>query len=389
MKNRILVFSVIFLMGLFFLPHLTWGQEKVVKIGFIGPLTGPNAAQGTGARNAFDLAIRQANASGKFPYRIEMVALDDASDPATGVAAALKLVSDPAVVTASGHWNSPVALATIHLFHAHKVPFIVWGAIHPDITGFYKYPGVNRVAPTLVQENIPFADWVINELGYKAFSIVSDKTSYGELTTKVFTAEAEKRGAKILSTDMVSVGTTDFRPILTKIKGLNPEAIYFGGVVTEGALVKDQMAKVGLTKLFGGISGIMDIKYIEVAGPSAEGTLTIKPGKPIEKYAGGAQFAKAYEAAGYREPFGAYGPNAYDAAGILLEGLAKVGPDDKVGIAKYVRGIKYQGLLGETTFDETGQTRNIVVGRYVAQDGKWVPWEESDYAKGKRKLPKP
>src|SRR4030067_3846379 len=71
-----------------------WAQSKVVKIGFIGPLTGPNAAQGVGARNAFDLAIREANASGKYPYKVEMVALDDASDPATGVAAALKLASD-------------------------------------------------------------------------------------------------------------------------------------------------------------------------------------------------------------------------------------------------------------------------------------------------------
>ena len=278
MRNRVLVFSMILLTSFFVLAPLVWGQARVVKIGLIGPLTGPNAAQGTGARNAFDLAIKQANASGKFPYKIEMVALDDASDPATGVAAALKLVSDPAVATASGHWNSPVALATIHIFHTYRIPFIVWGAIHPDITGFYKYPGVNRVAPTLVQENIPFADWVINELGYKSYSIISDKTSYGELCTKVFTAETEKRAAKILSTDLVSVGTTDFRPILTRVKGLNPDAIYFGGQVTEGALVKDQMEKVGLNKLLGGISGIMDIKYIEVAGASAEGTLTIKPG---------------------------------------------------------------------------------------------------------------
>ncbi len=387
MKSRILVISTIFLVCLFILPLLTWGQARVVKIGFIGPVTGPNAAQGTGARNAFDLAVRQANASGKYPYKFEAVALDDASDPATGVAAALRLVSDPAIAAATGHWNSGVALATIHTFHTYRIPFIVWGAIHPDITGFYKYPGVNRVAPTAVQENIPFADWVINELGYKSYSIISDKTSYGELCTQVFTAEGEKRGAKILSTDMVSVGTTDFRPILTRVKGINPEAIYFGGQVTEGALVRDQMAKVGLNKLFGGISGIMDVKYIEVAGPSAEGTLTIKPGKPIEKYAGGTQFVQAYQAAGYREPFGAYGPNAYDSAGILIEAIGKLGPDDKAALMKYIRGIKYQGLLGETTFDETGQTKNIVVSRYVAQDGKWVPWEESDYAKGQKKLP--
>jgi len=386
---RIVRVSLIVFTAIFFITSVGWTQAKVVKIGFIGPLTGPNAAQGVGARNAFDLAIREANASGKFQYKIEMVALDDASDPATGVAAALKLVSDPAVVAASGHWNSPVALATIHTFHTYRIPFIVWGAIHPDITGFYKYPGVNRVAPTLVQENSPLCDWVITELGYKAFSIISDTSSYGEMNTKAFRPMAENKGVKILSVDSVTVGTTDFRPILTKIKGLNPDAVYFGGVVMEGALIKDQMEKVGLKRMFCAISGIKDDKFLEVAGPSGEGALSIKPGKPIEKLEGGTKFVKSYETAGYREPYGAYGPNAYDSAGIILEAISKVGPEDKTALMKYIRGIKYKGLMGETTFDATGQTTNIIVSRFVGQDGKWVVWEDSAYSKGARKLPKP
>jgi branched-chain amino acid transport system substrate-binding protein len=385
---RVISMSLIIFTAIFFITSTGWTQAKVVKIGFIGPLTGPNAAQGVGARNAFDLKIREANASGKFPYKIEMVALDDASDPATGVAAALRLVSDPAVVAASGHWNSSVALATIHTFHTYRIPFIVWGAIHPDITGFYKYPGVDRVAPTLVQENGPLCNWVIGELGYKSFSIISDTSSYGEMNVKAFVPMAEKLGAKILSTDMVSVGTTEFRPILTKIKGLNPEAVYFGGVVMEGALIRDQMGKVGLNKLFCAISGIKDDKFLEVAGPSGEGVLSIEPGKPIEKLEEGTQFINAYKAAGYREPFGAYGPNAYDSAGIILEAISKVGTDDKGAIMKYIRGIKYKGLMGETSFDATGQTTNILVSRFVGQDGKWVPWEDSAYAKGLKKLPK-
>lgn len=386
--RRVISVSLIIFTAIFFTTSMGWAQAKVVKIGFIGPLTGPNAAQGVGARNAFDLKIREANASGKFPFKIEMVALDDASDPATGVAAALRLVSDPAVVAASGHWNSSVALATIHTFHTYRIPFIVWGAIHPDITGYYKYPGVNRVAPTLVQENDPLTRWVIGELGYKSFSIISDTSSYGEMNVKAFVPMAEKMGAKILSTDMVSVGTTEFRPILTKIKGINPEAVYFGGVVMEGALIRDQMGKVGLNKLFCAISGIKDDKFIEVAGPSGEGVLSTEPGKPIEKLEEGTQFVNAYKAAGYREPFGAYGPNAYDSAGIILEAFSKVGTDDKGAIMKYIRGIKYKGLMGQTSFDDTGQTTNILVSRFVGQDGKWVPWEDSAYAKGQRKLPK-
>ncbi len=361
---------------------------KTIKIAFIGPLTGPNAAQGNGAKNCFDLAIKQANESGQFPFKIEMMALDDASDPAVAVSAALKAVSDKNVVAASGHWNSACALATIHTFHSFKVPFVVWGAISPRITE-YNYPEVTRNCPTLVQENVPFAKWVIEDLGYKNFSIVSDTTDYGEQNTKAFKALADKHGAKILSVDAVPVGTTDFRPILTKIKGLNPSAIYFGGVVMEGALTKSQMEKVGLNKVFAAVSGLADEKFNEVAGGAAEGTIITKPGFDLDELAGGVEFKQAYEAQGYREPMGAYGIYAYEAANIILDAIKKVGPEDKAAIAKTIRGIEFKGILGTTTFDENGQTELAPVTKLVSQDGKWVKWEKSEYATGKRKLPSP
>jgi branched-chain amino acid transport system substrate-binding protein len=363
-------------------------SAKTIKIAFLGPLTGPNAAQGNGAKNCFDLAVKQANKSGKFPFTIEMVALDDASDPAVAVSAALKAVSDPMVVAASGHWNSSCALATIHTFHSFKMPFMVWGAISPRVTE-YNYPEVTRNCPTLVQENVPFAKWVIEDLGYKSFSILSDTTDYGEQNTKAFKSLAEKHKAQILSVDAVPTGTTDFRPILTKIKGLNPSAIYFGGVVMEGALARSQMEKLGIDKLFCAVSGLADEKFNEVAGKAAEGVVITKPGFDLDELKGGVDFKKAYEAEGYKEPMGAYGIYAFEAANIILAAVKQVGPDDKVAIAKAIRGIKYDGILGTTTFDENGQTELALVTKLVSQDGKWVKWENSEYATGKRQLPKP
>jgi branched-chain amino acid transport system substrate-binding protein len=363
-------------------------SAKTIKIAFLGPLTGPNAAQGNGAKDCFDLAIKEANKSGKFPFTIEMVALDDASDPAVAVSAALKAVSDPMVVAASGHWNSSCALATIHTFHSFKMPFVVWGAISPRITE-YNYPEVTRNCPTLVQENVPFAKWVIQDLGYKKFSIISDTTDYGEQNTKAFKELAAKDGAEILSVDAVPTGTTDFRPILTKIKGLNPSAIYFGGVVMEGALSRSQEEKLGINKLFCAVSGLADQKFNEVAGKAAEGVIITKPGFDLDELKGGIAFKKAYDDQGYKEPMGAYGIYAYEAANIILEAVKQVGPDDKEAIAKAIRGIKYNGILGTTTFDENGQTELAPVTKLVSQDGKWVEWEKSEYATGKRKLPKP
>jgi len=64
-----------------FTPFSMASDTKTVKIGFIGPLTGPNAAFGLGARNGADLAVKQANQRSDSPYHYELVVMDDASDP--------------------------------------------------------------------------------------------------------------------------------------------------------------------------------------------------------------------------------------------------------------------------------------------------------------------
>ena len=106
-------------------------EKTHVKLGFLGPLSGGNAQQGLGARNGFLLAIEQANAVADAPYEFEGVVVDDASDPQTGVSAAMKLVNDPQLAAATGHWNSPVALATMPVFARFQTPLVIWGAISP------------------------------------------------------------------------------------------------------------------------------------------------------------------------------------------------------------------------------------------------------------------
>lgn len=357
--------------------------EKI-KLGFIGPLTGGNALQGIGARNGFELAIRQANENG-FPFEVEAVSLDDASDPSVGVSAALKLTNDPDVVAAIGHWNSPVALATIHIFHSRKMPFIVWGAISPRITEF-NYPEVTRVTPTLIAENKPVAAWAVGTAGLKRFAIISDTSDYGRDNADAFTTFVGENGGEVMSVDAAPVGTTDFRPILTKIKSAAPDAIYFGGVITEAGLIKRQMAEIGLDLPFLAISGIYDPKFIEIAGAdAAEGTVVDVPG--VKETATLTAFETAYAGAGFSDPAGPYGKYAYDAAGILLAVIKEHGISDPVKLAEAVRAIQYEGALGHTAFDENGQTKlDVAVDFAVVQDGAWVEWDESEYAGGQRKL---
>lgn len=381
------IVSCIFFLALSFSPHATASGKKIVKIGFIGPLTGPNAALGLGARNSADLAVKQANRSGKSPYKYELVVMDDASDPSIGVSAATKLCTVDKVAAATTHFNSPVGMATIHVFHRYHVPQVFWGTIERAITNKYNFPEVTRVCANTFVEHALLTKFVAKDLGYKTWSIIYDTSSYGNSCYKAVKGALSKVGAKILSADGVPVGTQDFRPILAKIKALNPgpSVIYYGGVVAEAALIKRQMVEMGMTDyLYCGVSGFDSETFNKTAGQAAEGTVIVGK-KVIGK---NSPFVKAYEAEGYKQYYEATGPYAYDATGLIIAAINKVGPNNKALLAKTIRGIRYHGILGLTKFDKFGQTETGGLTLKVSDGGEWVPWTASAYAKGTKSLPK-
>ncbi len=384
--GKILTFTFIVFLIVGMGAGVTWAQKKVVKLGFIGPFIGGDATEGLAARNCFDLAVKQANASGKYQYRYELIILDDESTPAVGVSAALKLTSDSEVIAACGHWNSPVAFATTHIFGSFKMPFMIWACMHPDLTAKNKYPEITRISSTLDVENKDLAEFVVKKLGYKKWAIVSDPTVYGVANAENFGNEVKNNGGMVVSVDFAPVGTMDFRPVLTKINNLKPDAIYSGNVVMEGGLIKSQMAKLGLNYLYAANSGLYPKKFFEIAGKDSEATIVTKPGVAMEKLKEWGPFKKAYDEAGYKEPAGWYALYAYDAANIIMNAIEKVG-SDRAKVTQAIRETEYSGLTGPVKFDKTGQNVHTFNTLYVAQGGDWVLWDESDYSKGKKKLP--
>lgn len=351
-------------------PHWADAQDRPeIKLGFIGPLSGGNAAQGLGARNGFILAVEQFNA-GDHPFSVVPVVHDDASDPQTGVGAAMSLVNDPDVVAATGHWNSPVALATIPVFSRFEMPFIVWGAISPRITD-QNLPEVTRVTPTLLAENLPLAEWAATDLGAQRVAIVADTSDYGTQNAAAFDEFFTDAGGEIIATDLFPVGTTDFRSMLTRLVGMAPDAIYFGGVITEAGILRRQMIELGLDIPMIGISGFYDPEFIAIAGAAAEGTMVSYPATAVNPKL--EQLYADYEARGFSEPTSPYTKYAFDAANILLEAMLDVGIEDGPALASRVRATQHDGTLGLTTFDSNGQTElpmDVVIK--IVQDGAWV-----------------
>jgi len=360
--------------------------KETVKIAFIGPLTGGVSANGIGGRNSADLAVRLRNADSNAKYNYELVVLDDECKPNIGVQVATKAAADRNIIAGVTHYCSAVAMGAVDVYHRFGLPVIVWGAVLPDITYANDYKEVHRVNGTMINQNEVAAKFMTG-LKYKKWVIVHDTTDYGKGHNKYFSADLQKSGGTILGTFGVTADQQDFNAELTKIKELKPEVIYFGGLTPIGVRIRSQMDKLGIAAVFQGTSGIVSDAFIEGLGPLAEGTLAFREGAPAEKLPGGKFFLEQYKKRNYAEGPEAYGAFAYAAANLILDAIEKVGADRRKVMSELNATRDHQSIVGEVTFDDHGQNMVPLITKFVVQDGKWVVWEDSDYVRGKRRLP--
>ncbi|HSG74990.1 MAG TPA: branched-chain amino acid ABC transporter substrate-binding protein [Burkholderiales bacterium] len=360
-------------------------QKKEVKVVFIGPLTGGVSVNGLGGRNSADLAVRLRNADPKAKYKYEMVVLDDECKPNVGVQVATKAASDRSIIAGATHYCSAVAIGTVDVYHKFGLPVIVWGAVLPDITYGNNYKEIHRVNGTMINQNEVNAKFSTGQ-GFRKFAVIHDTTDYGKGHNKYFSENLAKNGGAIVGTFGVTADQQDFNAELTQIKSLNVDAIYFGGLTPIGVRIRSQMEKLGIKAQFVGTSGIVSDAFIEGLGPLAEGVLAFREGAPVEKLPGGQFFMQKYAEAKYAEAPEAYGAFAFAAMNLILDTIERVGPDRKK-VTEALGNVKnVDSIVGKITFDDHGQNTVAAITKYVAQDGKWVVWEDSEYATGKRKL---
>ena len=371
------------------LPSPVALAKDVVKIAFIGPLTGGNSANGLGGRNATDLAVKLRNADPRSKFEYQLVVQDDECKPNIGVQAATKVASDNGIVAGVTHYCSTVAMATVDVYHKFGMPVVVWGAVLPDITYANDYAEIHRVNGTMINQNDVAAKFMTGPLKYRRWAVIHDTTDYGKGHNKYFSQFLAANGGQILGTFGVGADQQDFSAELTKIKDLKPEVLYFGGTTPIGVRIRAQMEKLGLKVVFQGTSGIVSDSYIEGLGPLAEGSLAFREGAPMEKLPGGKFFMEQYTQQKYNEPPEAYGPFAFAAANLVLDAIEKVGPERRKVRSELNKTKDHDSIVGPVTFDDHRQNAVPLITKLVVQDGKWIVWEDSDYAKGKRKLPKP
>ncbi len=346
--------------------------EPVIKVGFVAPLTGDQAAHGKDMLYGAELALEQAQATGPIVpgYRVELVALDDARNPAQAVSAAKRLAADPDVVAVVGHLNSSCTKPASAVYHEARMLHVNPVSSNPEISrqGFDTF---YRICPTDDLQGPAGARFAMERLGAGKIFVLDDMTTYGRGLANEFIKSAKEQGAQILGHEGITQGEKDFTPLLVKIKFLSPDLIYFAGMFPEAALLMKQRRQIQIEAKFMGGDGLYEPTLINLAGPeAAEGSYITSLGGDIRLVPTAQTFVETFEKR--HGHLGAYSSYAYEATALVLEAVRRSGQKDRSAVLAAMKRIEsYPGILGAHTFDSKGDTTLRTIGIYRIRDGKF------------------
>ncbi|PKQ19711.1 MAG: branched chain amino acid ABC transporter substrate-binding protein [Actinobacteria bacterium HGW-Actinobacteria-6] len=346
-------------------------EMKVVKVGFAAPLTGDNAVYGEGMKRAVEMAIEEANASPEAKaagYTFEISAQDDQADPKQAVNVANLLDGDQGVVAVAGHFNSGCSIPASAVYDRAGMA-MVSVSTNPQLTA-QGFDIVNRIVAKDDAQGIFAADLVFDQLGIKKVAVLDDSTPYGSGLATEFVKRFKEKGGEVVVQEKVQAKEVDFKAVITRVKAAAPEALYYGGAHTEGALISKQAKEAGLKIPVIGGDMLFSAEFVTIArAENAEGDICTSLGLPLEQQPRGVEFKAAYLAKYGTDPE-AYDSYAYDSAWIIINAVLDAGTD-RADVVKAIRTLSFDGVTGTTSFDANGDTTNQVISAYKVTGGEW------------------
>jgi len=349
------------------------GQKSPdIKIGHVGPLTGGIAHLGKDNENGARLAIEQANAAGikigGKDAKFVLVAEDDQADPKVGTTVAQKLV-DAKVAGVVGHLNSGTSIPASSIYSQAGIPVISGSATNPKLTeqGFKTQ---FRVVGRDDQQGPAIASYLASNNKPKVVAIIDDATAYGEGIANEVEKTLKAASIGVLPREKGTDKTTDWKAILTKLRGRNPDAVFYGGMDATGGPMMKQARELGIKAVFSFGDGACTDEMAKLAGASAEGLLCSQAGIPVQ--AADKAFLENYKKKFNADPI-LYSPFTYDAANILIEAMKKANSADP---AKYLPELQkgtFNGVTGAISFDAKGDRKDAEMTIFTLQGGKIVP----------------
>jgi branched-chain amino acid transport system substrate-binding protein len=346
-------------------------QTRSIIIGYELPLSGDSSHYGEVFRNAATIKMQEFNAAGGMQGATVTLRYEDSKNDAKEARnIAQMFVDDKAIVGVLGDFSSTASMAAAEIYAKAGMPQLSQTASHPDFVKISNWQFRNI---TTQSYEGPFnADWM-RGAGVTKAAVVAIQNDWGLSCAGTFADAFKAKGGSITSIEYFNPGTRDFRSILTKVSRAAPDGVYLCMFYEEGASFMQQRQQLSITTPVYGASSLYSEQLIKLAGPAANGLLLTSNFVPENPDPNVQTFVTSYKAK-YGSVPDQFAAQAYDAVGIMLVALKKVGPTvTRESLRDALAQTKdYPGVTGSTTFDsETREPVKSVV-RMTVTDGQFV-----------------
>ena len=342
-------------------------SNQTYKIGFQGALSGDNQQLGINEINSVELAVKQANASGKLPFKLEVVKSDDGGTADKAPAAASALLQDNAIVGVVGPIFSGPTKAVGTTYAQAGMALISPSATNPTLTssGFTTF---HRIVPTDSVEGVEAADWLAAKT--KKVFVIDDTTEYGKGAADVVRQELKAKG--VTSTDQsVPQSTQDYGAVAQAVASSGAEAMFYGGYDAQAALLAKALQAAGYKGIAMGGNGVKSSVFTQNSGSAGDGwyfscgclDATVAPQAK--------DFTAAYKKAYNTDP-STYSPEAYDATNAMIQAIKDAQAKGKVTrqtVEDAVQNLDYKGITTTIKFQSNGEVEQQVINLYQQKNG--------------------
>jgi branched-chain amino acid transport system substrate-binding protein len=377
-----------------FVSRSLFAADKRVIIGIDVSLTGAGAEDAILVKNGALMAIDEANANGGVAgYTIEAMVLDDGTvtagqyDPAQAATNARKMVATPEVVAAVGPQNSGCGKAMAPIFSQGDLATITPSSTNPDLTD-PKFaaqfdpsgrPIYFRVVTTDAFQGPNMANYFAQVLNIKKVYILDDSGAYGVGIANTFEAQAKKNGIEVLGHDQLNPLEADYNTLLIKVKGLNPEAFYYGGSALTAAKLAKQSYQIIPDVIKAGGDGVYSAALLKGAGfPAMQGWYSTIAAPYLADNPAVQPWIKKFT-----EKYGvgpsSYAFTAYDCMLVALDAIRRVAesgaPVTRSAVRDAIQSAKIETLQGIVSFDRYGDINDRTISVFQAREDPNYPPE--------------
>lgn len=323
-----------------------------IKIALVDAQSGQLSSLGKWEHKGVKLAVDEWNKAGGINGRkIQLDVFDDQGDPTVGTNIARKIVGKK-YIAMLGTAESAVTIAMAPTLRQAEIPNIASGQ-SPGMVAL-KSPFLFLNGPTSTTYDETLAEHLIDQKKMKKVALITNNGAYGKGEHDAFLKALSGRSVTPVADEVVTVDQKDFSAQLTKIRQKRPDAIFLGAEEVESGLIVKQARDLGIDAPFAGAAPQGTPVFRDTAGAAnVEGTIVSSPYLGNDTNDATRKFAAAYKAA-FGEEAELHGAKAYDGAQIMLTALKNSNVATKRKLADAIRAVRYQGLMGDFAYDDTG-----------------------------------